>query len=330
MLNQRYTEEMDDLDDFINKGNDAETIMSTAMSNFIQDYTKPEPEPDFWETDIKIVDSCGTIPKSIDVVVMPEVVAKIDALMNNYDRMEWLAYLVGDKETNTITDIVIPEQKVTPVNVFVEGSVDVPIVGVIHSHHDMGNNFSHTDDEFINANHDISLCVSKSGIQGQVRVKTECDKYALTDANVLQWNGGVNIDEFLKQADTLITVKSYSRKKMDDDIIIPTVETKNVVHYVQEYHSYIKDMETSSSFAETDKIEIGFLVSLLRSVNTQDFYDIEDIMYSGELEIAFSDECVGMVDELDVFQDTLSNPDLVEIKSLLDYLETMYTLLEQK
>ena len=53
-------------------------------------------------------------------------------------------------------------------------------------------------------------------------------------------------------------------------------------------------------------------------------------MYSGELEIAFSDECVGMVDELDVFQDTLSNPDLVEIKSLLDYLETMYTLLEQK
>jgi len=306
----------------------SEQDVDIAMGNFINTITAPtiEPKPDFWETDIEVIESCGVAPKSIQVSLEPLVVGKIDALMNKYTRMEWLAYLVGDKETNNITDIVIPEQIVTPVNVFVQDHVEGAIIGVIHSHHDMGNNFSHTDDEYINANHDISLCVSKSGINGQVRVKTECNRYILANADVIQWNGGLDVDDFLKDADALITVKTYTvkKRKKEEPIQQALIESKNIIKYVSQYHALIKSIETSDEgFIQDDKVEIGFLVSLLRSVNTADFYDIEDTMFDDDMGLKLCAECLELVDELDIFNDSLSNMDYIEIARLLKYLEDL-------
>ncbi len=310
-----------------------------AMNNYIKNLTYPdnqppsEPKETFWETDIELIESCGNTPKSVDVTVMPIVIAKIDALMNKYNRMEWLAYLVGNKNNNVITDIIIPKQTVTPVNVFVKEHVSIPIIGVIHSHHDMGNNFSHTDDEYINSNHDISLCVSKSGIQGQVRLKTECNKYVLTDANVIHWNGGCNIDEFIKDADELITIKYKSNKSNEDSsfTFIPenkkmVIEGKNVIRYINDYYEYIKDIETSNGIDDETLSELIFLIALLKSINTQKFYIIEDTLYDNKTSMAVSNQLIDLVDELDVFHDDLSSIDLVEIKKLLDYITDLSEL----
>ncbi len=300
-----------------------------AISNFrktVSDNTDTdtdtETEQTFWETDIELVDSCGVSPQNIDVTIMPVVNTKIKALMNKYTKMEWLAYLVGDSDTNLITDIVIPKQIVTPVNVFVKKHVNVRVIGVIHSHHDMGNNFSHTDDEYINANHNISLCVSNSGINGQVRVKTDCGKYVLANANVVEWNAGINIDVFLSETETLITVKNYITEKPDEpkENLIP-FECKDVDVYVTEYLKHLKAIEVSDlDFNEEEKVEIGFLITLLRSLNTPDFYDIQDIMYSNTLNIEFSDKCIEMVDELDIYHDRLSDEDYRDIRKLQKYL----------
>ena len=56
---------------------------------------RPEPENDFWETDIETIDACGTSPESVDVGLSPLVTDKIRVLMEKYERMEWLAYLTG-------------------------------------------------------------------------------------------------------------------------------------------------------------------------------------------------------------------------------------------
>jgi len=160
----------------------------------------PPQEPTFWETDIQVIKSCGVINQKVRVYISPKAKQKINLLMNKFAKIEWLAYLVGNKATNTVEDIVIPKQQVTAVRVNVNGQVSVPIMGVIHSHHDMGNKFSHTDDEFINQNHDISLCISHGGINGQVRVKTECNRYALVEAIVVDSITEFDATEFLKRS----------------------------------------------------------------------------------------------------------------------------------
>ncbi len=166
------------------------------------------PKEECWESGIEVLKSCGSAPASVNVTIGNIAMAKINALMAHYVRMEWLAYLIGSD--NHITDIIIPEQEVTPVKVEVDPEgVSVPTMGVIHSHHDMGNSFSHTDDTYINQNHDMSLCISKDGINGVVRIKTACDKYIMVKASVSLKTEGFDVDAFIKEADALITEKTF-------------------------------------------------------------------------------------------------------------------------
>jgi hypothetical protein len=128
-----------------------------------------------WEVELDTVDSCGKAPQFIDVFIGPLAKVKIDRMMELFRNIEWLAYLVG--EGNKVLDIVIPKQKVSSGSVTdIDSSVcnDGSVIGVIHSHHSMGNSFSKTDDDWINQNNDISLCISNNGINGQVRWKTPC------------------------------------------------------------------------------------------------------------------------------------------------------------
>ena len=129
-----------------------------------------------WEVKVETVE-CSKAPKKVDVSLSPLAKSKIDILMKEYSNIEWLAYLVGDKDDPyVVEDIHVPAQKVTSVTV---SNIECPefneigCIGVIHSHHGMGNGFSGTDHEWLNQNHNISLCISKGGIAGQVRHKTE-------------------------------------------------------------------------------------------------------------------------------------------------------------
>jgi hypothetical protein len=147
-------------------------------------------EETHWESAVSVIESCGHEQvKSDGVVYISDLAkAKIQALMGKYKSIEWLAYLVGDGEDKYfVKDIVIPEQKVTSVTVRdieFANEEGLPIIGVIHSHHSMGSKFSHTDEEYLNQNHDISLCVSHSGIEGKIRVQTPCGCYLVRPASV--------------------------------------------------------------------------------------------------------------------------------------------------
>jgi hypothetical protein len=183
-----------------------------------QTRTVVNPKDDEWETDLEVVTECGKFDKGengkVVVWVEPLAKVKIDALMEEYKTKEWLGYLLGDKEELTVKDIFIPEQKATSARVDdieCEEFNDLPIIGVIHSHHNMGTNFSHTDHTYINQNHDISLLVAHSGIGGQIRKKVPCGAFMVSEVKVrvaltVDWDK----DEWMKDAKEKIKTPVYN------------------------------------------------------------------------------------------------------------------------
>lgn len=153
-----------------------------------------------WEVEIPLVEECSKAPKNVIIWIDPLVKLKIDHLMKKMKNIEWLAYLTG--EGYEVRDLVIPQQSVsstTVKNIVCPDYNKLPIIGVIHSHHDMGTNFSHTDDEWINQNHDISLVVSKNNISGQVRWKTPCGSSKIIPVIIkLKMNVIMETEEFDK------------------------------------------------------------------------------------------------------------------------------------
>lgn len=165
-----------------------------------------------WETDIDCVEACSKAPESVNIWVTPQAKAKIDAMMEKYPSIEWLAYLIG--EEFTVTDIFVPKQRVTSVSVTdIECPEynDLDIIGVIHSHHGMGNAFSGTDHEWINQNHNISLCIAKTGVAGQVRWKTPCNSIKMVKAvTKLKIDFEFEKDDFLEEIDEKVSENAYT------------------------------------------------------------------------------------------------------------------------
>ena len=172
---------------------------------------------DDWEVKLDVVKECGKISDNGASIVWIEPLAKvkIDALMGEYKSQEWLAYLLGNKEDMTVKDIFIPEQAATSVRVDdieCEEFNNMPVIGVIHSHHGMGTGFSGTDNAYINQNHDISLVVAHTGIAGQVRSKVPCGALMITDAKIkLKLNiDNFDKDKFLEKAKANIKKPTYT------------------------------------------------------------------------------------------------------------------------
>jgi hypothetical protein len=294
-----------------------------AYNNYMTQYLGIPKEPDFWETDIEVVKSCGVLNHEVSVFVSPMVKQKINLLMQKFDRMEWLAYLVGDKATNTITDIVIPKQSVTSVRVNVEGDVGVPIIGVIHSHHDMGNKFSHTDDEYINGNHDISLCISKGGINGQVRVKTECGRYSLVKAHVMDNITEFDPVEFLKVVDNMITEKSVTVYGSIGDVgnlaglgIGKSQEAavNSANDLLDEIDSYTFSLH-GAILDEHYIAEMDLLVNLINSIGTEMYDYWENKAFSDGNNIC-TEDYYKLVDEISINQETLTERESVALNRL--------------
>lgn len=166
---------------------------------------------DNWEVKIDTVKDCSKAPEKVDVLISQLTKCKIDALMEEYKSLEWLAYLIG--KNMVVEDIFIPNQKITPTTI---NDVNCPefnnlsIIGVIHSHNDMGTNFSSTDNDWINQNHNISICISNSNISGQVRWRTPCGSLKIVKAYIKQ---KVDIDfsneKFIKAVKDKIVEKTF-------------------------------------------------------------------------------------------------------------------------
>jgi hypothetical protein len=192
-----------------------DAIPSTTWENeVIKETTKPAaPREDFWEVEQDTVTACSKCDKAVDVFMNITSRRKAMLYMKWAGAREWLAYLVGEKINNTynITDLYLPDQRTSATlvdNVNTEEYNQRSIVGVIHSHHDMGAgdadrpSFSGHDDNFINSNHNLSLLAGKSGngfkIVGIARAKTPCGAFMKVKANVRSLVENPEADKVLK------------------------------------------------------------------------------------------------------------------------------------
>ena len=150
-----------------------------------QQKIKEEFGDDTWEVKLDVIEDCSKAPKKVDVFISQLAKCKIDVLMEKYKGKEWLAYLIG--KDMIIEDIFIPDQVITSSTI---SNVNCPeynkllVIGVIHSHNSMGTNFSGTDNEWINQNHNISICISDNSISGQTRWKTPCGSLKIVNINI--------------------------------------------------------------------------------------------------------------------------------------------------
>lgn len=237
----------------------------------------PVVQQSFWETDIVVKDADpDVVIDPVKVFIAGDVKVKLTILMARFSRMEWLAYLIGQRNEDgsaTVSDIIIPEQRVTPTNVFVKSGVDIPIIGVIHSHHDMGNFFSHTDDEYINMNHDISLCVTHKNITGQVRVKVDESTFVIAPAEVSildnRW------DNFIKEIEDNISVIAMTAAKVSGNMTVSKTSytevstakvggdsfgARNIIGATNEYNRLLKT-------EPIDANELKDLMNILDNIN---------------------------------------------------------------
>lgn len=294
--------------------------------------TKVPASASYWETDIEIIESCGDQPESIDVFMYPIVKAKINTLMSHYVKMEWLAYFTGEKVDGLwhIKDLVIPEQKVNPVSVYDIQDPGVAKIGVVHSHHDMGNKFSHTDDEYINQNNDISLCVCNSGIQGHVRVKTSCGKYVLVKANIVDFIEDFDLTGFVETFDEKIKVVKFVPAKNgnvryvdddDDDDGNESYEFMELMDSIDNYQKKLVDDVQDDVYPIEEYQHIVNIISTLRhldDIEEEMKYDsyVNLFLYDSEMSI----EACDMIDEVDQDATSITAQEYSHLKILSDFL----------
>lgn len=167
-----------------------------------------EDEDGFWDVteELDCVTACSKAPDKA-VVYMSSIARKKTALFMKWaGSQEWLAYLIGkwiSENEVEVVDLMLPNQNANQVlvsKVIAEEYNQVSVVGVMHSHHEMGGakgdkaGFSQHDEAFINSNHNVSLLVAKDGIAGHVRVKTPCGAFLRVTAKIRNMDE-VTIDE---------------------------------------------------------------------------------------------------------------------------------------
>ena len=196
-----------------NKNKGQTTVSQAAKNQAVINKTTAE-AGDSWEVEIDCVTECSKSPEKANVWFYPLAKRKVDTLMKEYSAIEWLAYLLGQKGSREVEDIFIPDQSISTArvdDVECEEYNNLSVIGVIHSHHSMGHNFSGTDHDYINGNHNISIVVSHSGLAGQFRFKTPCGAYKIIDVNVrLKVNLDFDDEKFIEAVKPKLTKKSYT------------------------------------------------------------------------------------------------------------------------
>lgn len=167
-----------------------------------------EDEDGFWDVteELDCVTACSKAPDKA-VVYMSSVARKKALLFMKWaGSQEWLAYLVGRWKSENeveVMDLLLPNQNANSAlvsKVLTDEYNKVSVVGVMHSHHEMGGakgdkaGFSQHDENFINSNHNVSLLIAKDGIAGHVRVKTPCGAFLRVTAKIKNMDE-VELDE---------------------------------------------------------------------------------------------------------------------------------------
>lgn len=164
--------------------------------------TEKEEDKGYWEVELpERITACSKCKKEVDVFCSKKVRNKAMLFMKWAARREWLAYLIGEKDDKGyyIHDLYIPDQRTSATlvdDVMAHDYNNLKVVGVIHSHHEMGAgdednpSFSGHDREFINSNHNLSLLAGKDRktggfkVVGIARVITPCGGFMTIKAKV--------------------------------------------------------------------------------------------------------------------------------------------------
>lgn len=190
-------------------------------------------QENFWEVKQDCVTQCSKAANSINVFM--NIVSRRRSMlyMKWAGAREWLAYLLGEFKDGSyyVTDLYLPDQRTSSAlvdNINNDEFNKLPIIGVIHSHHEMGagdaNNpsFSGHDASFINSNHNLSLLAGRDRVGGGfkivgiARVKTPCDAFIQIKANIKSMvedpEGDKALkDEFLEKTQTQTHTYNYNR-----------------------------------------------------------------------------------------------------------------------
>ena len=226
----------DDVDDV-----DAGVIIDDLVSSIRDQQTENDDGPDFWTSEIKMLESCSAAPQNVSVRLKPLVKMKVDKLMDMFPNIEWLGYFIGKvvNDEYIAEDLLIPEQTISTgsvTNVHFSVPIGVTVIGVAHSHHTMGSFFSGTDKEFINSNHNMSIVFSRNDMKGQVRWKAPCGGFKIVDAEI-KFDFGVdwNTEEF--EADVKEKINSNMK------VYLLTQEQKDILQEKIKYYnpSYKKE-----------------------------------------------------------------------------------------
>jgi hypothetical protein len=191
-------------------------------------------EEEYWEIKQDCVTACSKVEKNVDVFMNIKSRRKAMLYMKWAGAREWLAYLVGKMENGKyiIEDLYLPDQRTSSVLVDKVDTTEfnrLSIVGVIHSHHEMGAgdvdnpSFSGHDAEFINSNHNLSLLAGKDGtgfkIVGIARAKTPCGAFIQIKALVKALVENSEEDKALKDEflEKTMTQTQNSKKTQTQD-----------------------------------------------------------------------------------------------------------------
>ena len=182
------------------QGNDDNNVIALPAPGS-PEINKSASNDDYWEVPLPdCVTACSKVEQSVNVYMSKCARIKAMHFMKWAKHREWLAYLVGEKGDDgyMVTDLYLPDQRTSATlvdKVNADEYNKLNIVGVIHSHHDMGAgdedspSFSGHDAEFINSNHNLSLLAGNKReggfkIVGIARITTPCGGLMKIKANV--------------------------------------------------------------------------------------------------------------------------------------------------
>jgi len=134
-----------------------------------------------WRSNLEVYTNCPHVQPPT-LLVRYHVYLLAEMLDNTLDT-EWLFYcdvISRGEDKIMVGNCEIPEQEVTYASVNVLRSITKPVV--VHKHPTGIYSFSSVDDEYINANNDISLLwVDGEFRNAKIRMKTPCGVYIVTN-----------------------------------------------------------------------------------------------------------------------------------------------------
>jgi len=223
-----------------------------------------------WDSGINVHRECP-YRKRVKILVDITALLLAERLSKRYNGLEWLFYMkklgeidLGDTVLVIVGDPMVPRQTVTTASVDVNDAVPAEYNVVAHCHPMDYNDFSGTDDRYINANNDISLLYrpGKGFVKAVARQKMPCGIYMAVDAEIAGVALLGTIKDAVEKADALavsaeekISYIMPKHEKGGKGIVYPYYDYNYYAQYYYEDDDVEDDEEECCEFEKEGKSE---------------------------------------------------------------------------